>query len=101
MTQNCAAPNKQGEQTGAQTAARAAAMRQFESDLDRLTGNLFEDFREVLDYSTELILSAKNTKNKGKRTIIINDAQECAQEAFENFSWPLHRALRQLREAMR
>jgi hypothetical protein len=83
-----------------------AALDEFEGVLKIVIDDLFDAVSDVLpDRYVEL-----SDDDEGKDPLggaitvegfIVDDAQERVKEAFDELDWPLQRALRQLREALR
>jgi hypothetical protein len=85
-----------------------AALEEFESVLKIAIDDVFDAVSDILpDRYVELSDEDEDEDEDppgGEITVkgfIVDDAQESLSEAFAELDWPLQRALRQLREALR
>jgi hypothetical protein len=83
-----------------------AALDEFENVLKIALDDLFDAVSDVLPHRYVELSDGDEDEDPpgGEITVkgfIVDDAQETLSEAFSALDWPLQRALRQLREALR
>jgi hypothetical protein len=95
---------KQDDQVIAQRGSDRASLAEFEIDLERALADLRLNIGDIVP-SLYVELNRDDEDDdagcKPIKGVIVDDAYVRIQDAFSDFTWPLQRALRQLRRASR
>ena len=94
---------KQDDQVIAQRRNGRAALAEFEIEFEHALADLRLNIGDIVSSRCIELSSDDKDGDAGRnlKDVIVDVASERIEDAFSDFNWPLQRALRQLRRALR